>query len=152
MVRGIVKVHTPDLGQNIQPPLVGGVVKTSPKQQPTASTLPPLPRVARQIRPMEAGFSQELSCLKSFMPSSQMSKANLRTFNVTLIASQSPFCEVKAKEANFHWPKIGQNAQNLPSPFILLLLLVLLLVLLLPLNCDMMKRSVRSPLHASQAP
>ena len=89
-----------------------------------------------------------------------MSKPNLRTFNVTLIASQSPFCEVKAKEANFHWPKIGQNAQNLPFPFILplllvlllLLLLVLLILLLLPLNCDMMKRSVRSPLHASRAP
>ena len=41
MVPVIVKVYNPDLGQNIQPPLVGGVVKTSPKQQPTASTLPP---------------------------------------------------------------------------------------------------------------
>ena len=47
----IVKVYTPDLGQNIQLPLIGGVVKTSPKQQPMATTLPPLPRVARQIKP-----------------------------------------------------------------------------------------------------
>ena len=64
------------------------------------------------------------------MPSSQMSKPNLHTFNVTLIASQSPFCEVKAKEANFQWPKIGQNAQNLPFPFILLLLALLRLLVL----------------------
>ena len=114
MVPGIVKVYNPDLGQNIQPPLVGGVVKTSPKQQPTASTLPPLPRVARQIKPMEAGFSQELSCLKSFMPSSQMSKANLRTFNVTLIASQSPFCEVKAKEYSLAKNRTERTKLTLP--------------------------------------